>query len=128
MIGVIVKTQFEALHCYPDAPMEVAYIRTPHRHVFHVEAEVETFHEDREIEFIMLKQDLNTHIYMKYGSGDIGSTSCEMIALALSGWIKKRYPVPEKREISNFLAYADTRKVNIKVFEDNENGAFVREF
>lgn len=118
MLGIIVKTDFEGIHCYPKAPDEVKFLRVPHRHVFHVEVEVETFHEDREIEFIKLKHELDQKIDLDYGKVDLGTTSCEQIAVNLQTWIKKRYEP----------YHHNTRKVNVKVFEDLENGAFVKEF
>lgn len=45
-----IKTQFEGLHCWPQAPVPDHYLRSPHRHLFVVEADVEVFHHDREIE------------------------------------------------------------------------------
>ena len=49
---VVVKTTFSALHAWPECPYEdVAFLRTPHRHVFYVTMKIQTT-EDRELEFI----------------------------------------------------------------------------
>jgi hypothetical protein len=128
MLGIIVQTKFEGIHNYPDAPKEVAFLRTPHRHEFHVNLQMETFHDDREIEFIMVKRALDAKLQFLYGCIDIGKTSCEQIATVIQAWAKATYPVPENiidtyPEIVNL-----TRRVNVIVMEDDENGAFVKEF
>jgi len=34
---IIIKTQFEALHCWPDCPYEdVEFLKNSHRHIFYV--------------------------------------------------------------------------------------------
>lgn len=114
---IIVKTQFEGMHCYPNAPEEVAFLKNPHRHMFHVEAEIEVFHEDRELEFILVKRDLNKWL----ASIQLENCSCETIAKVLQDYLKERYPVPAELNLDR------TRYVNVKVFEDNENGAYLRE-
>jgi hypothetical protein len=55
-----VTWQFEGLHCWPSAPDEVAFLRSPHRHIFHCRARLEVFHQDREVEFILLKRNLES--------------------------------------------------------------------
>jgi hypothetical protein len=122
MLGIIVRTQFEGVHCYPEAPEGVEFLRVPHRHIFHVEAEIETFHDDRELEFILVKREIDKFLAI---SDNIGRTSCEQIAKRVSAFIKASYPLPGKTQEDEDGC---TRKVNVKVFEDNENGAFVREF
>jgi len=126
MLGIIVKTQFEATHCYPGAKDPVAYLQYPHRHMFYVEAEVETFHEDREIEFITLKKGINyfiSHYITDAPGSDIGKTSCEQLCKTIQSWIKEEYSIPKELK-----EHTRTRWVNVKVFEDNENGSFIREF
>jgi hypothetical protein len=114
---IIVKTQFEGIHCYPNAPEEVAFLKNPHRHMFHVEAEIEVFHDDRELEFIMVKRELDKFLA---SFKDINSGSCEMIACKIQSFIKTHYPTynPPDRK---------SRYVNVKVFEDGENGAYIKE-
>jgi len=114
---IIVKTQFEGMHCYPEAPGEVSFLRSPHRHIFYIEAEIEVFHEDRELEFILVKRDLNVQL----ASIQLKNWSCETIAKVLQDYLKERYPVPAELNLDR------TRYVNVKVFEDNENGAYLRE-
>lgn len=103
---IFVTTQFEGIHCYPDAPDEVAFLRSPHRHMFHVRATLEVFHDDRELEFILVKRALDQFV-----TGDaLQHRSCEMIA----------------REILNFLrAKYGVRSSAVEVSEDGENGATI---
>jgi len=101
-----VKFQKEGIHKYPDAPDEVAFLRYPHRHMFHFTVTVEVFHDDRDIEFILLKRELES----LYDTGvlELDYLSCEMIADDLYEYIENAYP---------------GRRTKIEVFEDGENGA-----
>lgn len=112
---IIVRTQFEGIHYYVNALEEVMFLRCPHRHIFHVEAEIEVFHNDRELEFIIVKRDLEK--YLK--ELDVSYHSCEQIAELIQTYLKNRWPTPEniKRE----------RLVSVKVFEDNENGVYLKD-
>ena len=83
------KVSFEGIHCWPDAPQEVYFLRTSHRHIFTVIARKEVFHNDRDVEFIMMGRAIKSHIIAKYpaqvapaicGALELGHTSCEMIA------------------------------------------------
>ena len=127
MLGIIVRTQFEGIHCYPDAPQAVKYLRNPHRHTFHVEAEIETFHEDRELEFILVKHTIDNYFA---DTSNIGKDSCETIATRLQNFLKRYYPVPKEAIAIEMqkIGHTPTRHINIKVFEDNENGAFIKQF
>lgn len=105
---ILVKTNFEGIHKYSDAPQEVGFLREPHRHIFYVEVEMEVFHNDRELEFIMVKRNLNKYLFTKpFGIRH----SCEQIA----------------KDIVKFLQeqYGNNRKLTVAVLEDNENGGKV---
>lgn len=127
MLGIVVNTKFEGIHNYPNAPKEVEFLRVPHRHEFHVHVEMETFHDDREIEFIMVKRALDKKLNELYGDIEIGRTSCEQIAIVVQAWAKAKYPLPAEI-LEKYPNENPTRGVNVTVMEDNENGAFVREF
>lgn len=103
---VIVRTQFEGLHCYPEAPEEVSYLRNMHRHIFNIEVQIETYHDDRELEFIMVKHRIDE--CLKDFEGRI---SCEQIAKYICNYLIKLY---------------GERRMECKVFEDNENGGCVK--
>ena len=100
----------EGVHFWADCPFdEVSYLRYPHRHVFHVKAFKKVSHDDRDVEFILLKHKITSYFYDKYYNStsrlfDFGPMSCEMIA---------------KEIISKF----DLSKCEVS--EDGENGAIV---
>jgi hypothetical protein len=109
---IFVTYQVPGLHCYPGAPKEVAYLKDPHRHVFHVKVSIQVEGDDRELEFIMVKRAVRYHFaaYAGFLGGivDFGSKSCEQIAGALAAELSRRY---------------DNRAMRIEISEDNENGA-----
>lgn len=101
---VIIRCDFEALHCWPECPFsDVSFLKTLHRHKFFVELKKE-IEGDRGIEFIRLQREVKSFIGQAYDGKNLGSLSCEMIAEIL---------------LKNFSAY------QVSVFEDNENGAEV---
>lgn len=111
---IVVRTQFEGVHHYPDASIQVAFLRTAHRHTFHVEAQVEVFHNDRDLEFIMVKREINKYIQFKYENNQSCQTaSCELIADRIIQFLHTKY--------------GQHRIINVSVFEDGENGAWIRE-
>lgn len=104
----------EGVHKYPAALVEpklkeVAFLGFPHRHIFKFKVEIEVFHADREIEFILFKRELE-NLY-KENILDLDYKSCEMIAEDLGQYILSKYP---------------NRKLNIEVSEDGENGCLVQ--
>ena len=109
---VIVRLQVDGVHNFPKAAQlfpEVGFLADMHRLMFHIEAKVEVFHDNRDKEFIMLKRDIEEYLKKRYyrpvgRTHHFGPMSCEMIA----------------REI--------LEKFNCKsvqVWEDLENGAEV---
>ena len=109
--------QFEGIHCYPEAPLEVAYLREPHRHIFNVEVEMDVFNDDREIEFIMLGHQIKKYIksfsHDEHAVVQLGSWSCEKVANAIAG------------ELFNTIPRSGQRDIIVTVMEDGENGATV---
>lgn len=96
----------EDFHCRPEAPEEVAFLRTPHRHVFHARVDVSVLHDDRDIEFILLKRKLEAFV------ADVvvnmkGNKSCEMIAEKICRYVIETY---------------EPNWVKVDVSEDGENG------
>ena len=108
-----VTFQREGIHCFPAAAndpklADVAFLASPHRHIFHFRVAIDVFHDDRELEFIQFKRWLealyvNTVLQLDY-------KSCEMIADDLYAQIAEKYP---------------DRDVWIEVSEDGENGCYV---
>ena len=109
---LFVTTQFEGLHRWKDAPDEVAFLRAYHRHIFHIRFEVEVVEEDRELEFILLKRELE-HLVQLLLVGRNLDESCESIA----------------KNIVDFMTrvghMCEGRAARCEVSEDGENGAIV---
>lgn len=102
---VFITTQFEATHNWPNCPFdEVAYLRDPHRHIFHIKAHKQVHHDDRDVEFIMLKHAINDYLIGVYPNRQFGAKSCEMLA----------------RELIDKFGLC-----RCEVSEDNENGAIL---
>ena len=105
----------EGIHRYPQAATDpalkdVAFLGVDHRHIFHFRVEMSVYHEDREIEFILLKRELDS----LYGNGTLqmNHKSCEMLA----------------NDLIDYLIGVDKykgRTIVVTVSEDGENGATV---
>ena len=112
--NVIVKLQVEGIHWWKDAREvfpEVGFLSDAHRHIFHITCKKQVFHDDRDVEFIMFKRDVQDYLYEKYHNKQdrchrFGPMSCEMIARELLEYFGLEY---------------------CSVFEDNENGAEIYE-
>ncbi len=103
--------QKEGIHRYPAAETEpqladVSFLAFPHRHIFYFRADIEVFHNDRDLEFILFKRELEG-LYAET-TLQIDFKSCEMLAEDLIDYISKKYP---------------GRKIKVEVSEDGENGA-----
>ncbi len=105
---IFVTFQKEGIHCYPDAPSGVEFLKYQHRHMFHFRVSIDVTHNDRDIEFILFKRELEN----LYGSDilSLNSKSCEMLAEELIEYISKEYP---------------NRSIIVEVSEDGENGAIL---
>lgn len=109
---IYVSVQAEGVHRWPAATQvfpKVGYLSNLHRHTFHIKAHKPVNHDDRDVEFIMFKHDIQEYLVTRYWSNDMhlydfGSMSCEMIA----------------REI---LQHFDCTTVEVN--EDNECGAIL---
>ena len=112
---IFMTTSFEGVHCYPSAPEGVEFLRVPHRHIFGVRLEVEVYHDDRELEFILLKRKVNSWFEARQTTGvwQMGAMSCEQVASELIKFLQKDL---EKGNERYFKATID---------EDGENGATV---
>ncbi len=100
MYKIVIQTNFPGFHYWKDAPEEYAYLRNVHRHMFHVRAEMEVTHDNRNIEFIDLKEKVNDFINLNYMNKEF-PFSCEQIASTLAG------------------TFGFDR---VEILEDNENG------
>lgn len=102
----VIRFQVEGFHRWPDAPEPRAYLAQSHRHLFHVEVQIEVFHDDREIEF----HDLLDFTRSVFPGGDMGSDSCEVMAKEIIKQLTNKY---------------GRRAMQVSVFEDGEVGAVV---
>lgn len=109
--SIYVTTDFEALHCWPNAPKEVEFLRHPHRHLFGVKLFVRVSHEDRDVEFFTLKKALEEIILLlKESLLTTVTMSCEQMASFLLWECVKRGRYSVK---------------SVEVNEDGENGAII---
>lgn len=100
---VWVTTSFPGFHRWKDAPEECKYLRDWHRHIFHVKLYKKVSHDNRDIEFIKLKNKVTLYLNETYAHAKFDN-SCEQIA---------------KNLLDNFDAEC------VEVSEDGENGALV---
>lgn len=112
---IFITTSFEGVHCYPSAPEGVEFLRTPHRHMFGVRVEVEVYHDDRELEFILLKRKVNSWFKARQTNyvWQMGPMSCEQVARELIEFLK------------GDLVKGNERYYKVTIDEDGENGATV---
>ena len=109
---VMVKLAVDGCHNFPKAAElfpEVAFLADRHRHMFHFTVSKAVSHDNRDVEFIMLKRDILNYLTIQYSDShmrtlEFGPKSCEMLA----------------REI---LKRFDAEWV--ECWEDQENGARV---
>lgn len=101
---VYVTLQKEFIHQYKDAPDEVSFLRYPHRHIAHIKVQIEVNHNEREIEFIMLKHKLEEYLNLT----NLTNNSCETIADEILSFMQHEYDID--------------RDIQIVVSEDGENG------
>lgn len=108
-----VRTEFEGYHFYPGAgniDPRIKFLENKHRHMFKVEVKIEVYHDNRELEFFLVKWALQEFI----AGGNMNYKSCEMIA---------------KDIIDNHLipSYGN-RYYEVTVSEDGESDGIVENF
>lgn len=111
-IYITVRNQFDAIHKYENAPDEVDYLRNPHRHTFYITSKIQTFHEDRELEFYMVKDFIHEQIPALFDALN-EKMSCENIASFIVECLTQKYCTEQFREME------------ISVSEDQQNEATV---
>jgi hypothetical protein len=104
-----VQFDFEGFHRYDGAPQEVEFLKHLHRHMFNVQVMIEVKHDDRELEFFMVRNELIEMIKKLYPEAVVGS--CEMVAKDLYHYVKHKY--------------GQDRTLQVEVYEDKENGGIV---
>ena len=113
-----VSFQKEGVHKFPGADTnpkyatgnwdDVSFLGYPHRHIFHFYVTLGVTHNDRDVEFIQFKRELE-RLFTK-NVLHLDYQSCEMIAENLINYIEEHYP---------------NRGVRVEVYDDDENGAIL---
>lgn len=88
---IIARFTAAGIHRWPDAPDRRRYLRSPHRHLFHVKVYQRVVHSGRDVEFHDLAESahvafigLGTQYHEQSTLRDFGARSCEMLAEALA--------------------------------------------
>lgn len=108
---IVVKLREIGFHHWPDAPAEVGYLRSPHRHVFDAEVRIgPLYQQDRELEYHLVQRELAVW-YRSFVPKEPGeaSSSCEEIASKLAQVVFRKWGA----------------SVTVRVMEDGENGSEV---
>lgn len=104
-----VTFQVEGIHRWKECPIpEMFYLKDWHRHMFYFEVEMSVTELDREVEFIQLKNELQT-----FGDNLLCNPvelSCEAMAAQVFEYLEDKY---------------GPRRYKIYVAEDGENGGGV---
>ena len=106
-----VRTQFQGFHHYPNAgdiDERIKFLENDHRHLFKVSVTISVNHLDRELEFFLVKWELENFIKI----GNQNHKSCEMIATD----ILNNHLIP---------SYGINRYYKIVVSEDGESDGIV---
>lgn len=109
---IVVNLEVEGLHNWPEARKvipEMGFLSDMHRHIFKVKAVKAVSHDDRDIEIIQFKREMQDYFKRNYWNQDLqvcnfGPRSCEMLAKDLV----EAYDL-----------------ISCEVLEDGENGALV---
>jgi len=106
-----VRTEFEGFHCYPDAGKidpKISFLENMHRHIFKVSVKISVTHLDRELEFFLVKWNLNNFLKNQ----ELNTHSCESIATII---------------LNNFLltTYGSSRDYIVVVSEDGESDGII---
>lgn len=107
-VTVWAAVRVPGFHRWPGATGRRAYLAERHRHLFHIRVEVAVAHDDRDVEFHDLQDEIRG--WWGYGPRECGTDSCEALA----------------RQLGEHLAATGMRVVRVDVAEDGENGAVVR--
>lgn len=108
-----VQVVMAGTHYWAEAPDEVGYLANIHRHAFVIRARLQVSHDDRDVEFMIMQNEIRSYLVckwgMKYGALNFAGASCEMIA----------------KDLGTHLIDDGLTVRSISVHEDDENGAIV---
>ena len=103
--SIYVQSQFIAQHRWLGAPKAVDFLCSWHRHVFKVRIDLWVMHDDRDLEFFLVQQ--NLQLVLHWWSNVKVEKSCEMFCQEIYEALSPKYPSLFRVEVS----------------EDGENGA-----
>lgn len=106
MTRIFVRVRAPGWHNWPDAPPQRAYLSYRHRHMFHYEVSMVVEHNERDVEFHDLMDEVQRLLLTEWGNW-----SCEKIATRLRSQLA--------------ALYGDERDIVVAVSEDGEAGAVV---
>ncbi|MBD3262645.1 MAG: hypothetical protein GF334_13410 [Candidatus Altiarchaeales archaeon] len=94
--SIIVTFSFFGIHRWKNAPPQVAFLRNEHRHEFGVVVDIPVNHEDRDLEFFIVKNTLSEfpstfppyHKDLK-SVRQLGCRSCEMLAEDVMAYLER---------------------------------------
>ena len=79
---VLISIDVEGFHNYPNAPLEVDFLKSNHRHTFKIICTYDVKDMDREKEIFIQRAEVSRYIRMKFGNpAQFKNMSCEMIAM-----------------------------------------------
>lgn len=105
---VYCQTRWQDLHQWKGAPDQVFYLRDLHRHEFQCKLWVEVSHDDRDVEFIMMKEWFDWCVVPKL-KGMPSTKSCEMMCELVAELAFQEFPL--------------VSKCKVEISEDWENGS-----
>ena len=93
---ISIKDSFLGTHNWEKCPHEeVSFLRNEHHHNFHIEIQCDVEHNDRAIEFIMLRIWLIKFMKRSYTRQNeiyrFGSRSCEMLSAEITQALNSHY-------------------------------------
>ena len=117
---IIVRFTYAGMHRWKDAPDNRAYLRDPHRHLFHVEVSTWVDHDEREIEF----HDLCDAAKENFADCCLGVLEFERGSPVLARYLDRSCETMA-RLLASTLSKLYSRRFDVSVFEDGEFGAKV---
>lgn len=101
---VLTYNEVQGFHYYPNAPKNVDYLSSEHRHIFVIKCRAEVSHNEREIEIITEQDLISKKLVQEFGNPcKFGAMSCESIA----EWLLNTLP----------------ELISVEVLEDGYGGA-----
>lgn len=122
--SVVIHARVAGTHNWPSG--YPTFLNHEHRHEFHVNVEMEVFHNDRELEIILLKRVVDIYFQAQYlsspetGERRFGSSSCEALADGLLSYLQEKYRIPVDADLPD-----GPRNISVEVLEDGELGGKV---